>query len=486
MSFLRKNWLLVAILFLGLFLRSYRALTLFMYAHDQDLAAWIVSDILGGHLRLIGQETSVGGVFIGGLYYYILIPFYVLFGMSPVGGLVLSIVLSVVSIGSYYWVFKTIFNRQVGLIVAFMYSASFLIVMTDREAVPTMPVMLWAVWFLYGLWQILEGKQKQGYILMGILIGLIWHLNLGLLVLGSLIPVAFLLSRERDWKAMFTGMAVTLTVSLPLILFEVKHGFIQARAILGSLGAEETLVVGHWAKFDRVMQLVVKNVYRLLGTDVLPIKQILVIGFVVVLLIYLVKMSVVEWRLGVIVALWIGVYIGFFTFNSINLSEYYLNGMVPAYLLIVGVGLAELEKRGKWLMWVLVGLFVVINTNKFMSIDINRSGYLERRAIVVEIKRDAKMHNYPCVAVSYITKPGYELGYRYLFRIEGMHVNQPSSEAPVYTIVFPHSMVDQIDKSIGALGLIYPDYEKYTNEGVAESCSGENANLTDPMFGYLD
>lgn len=486
MSFLRKNWILIAILFLGLFLRSYKSLTLFMYGHDQDLAAWIVNDILSGHMRLIGQETSVGGVFIGGLYYYTLVPFYVLFGMSPVGGLALSIVLSGVAIVSYYWVFKTIFNKQVGLVVALMYSASFLIVMTDREAVPTMPVMLWSTWFLYGLWQILEGRQKRGFVLIGVLVGLIWHLNLGLLVLGSLIPVVFFLSRMRDWKAMFTGVIVAIVTSLPLILFEVKHGFIQLKAILGSLEAKETLAVSHWAKFDRVMQLVVKNVYGLLGTDVLPMKQILVFGLVVGLLIYSIKKRMIERKLGVVVGLWIGIYIAFFTFNSINLSEYYLNGMVPAYLLIVGVGLAKLLEKSPWLVWILMGLFVVVNVNKFMSINVNRSGYLDRRAVVAEIKKDAEVHDYPCVAVSYITKPGYELGYRYLFRIEEMHVNQPSSEAPVYTIVFPHSMVDRIDKSIGALGLIYPDYGKYTAEGVAESCSGENANLTDPMFGYLD
>jgi len=307
---------------------------------------------------------------------------------------------------------------------------------------------------------------------------------LGLIILASLAPAAFLMSKKRDWKAFFWGIGSALVVSLPLVLFEVKHGFGQVKAISNSLsgGAGGAL----YDKYDRVMQLTVKNVYRLFGTDVLPIDQKLIFGGLLLLLVLLVYMKAIEWRLGVVVGMWIGIYIGFFTFNSINLSEYYLNGMVPAYLSVVGIGLAELFKRARWLGWILVGLFIVVNVNKFMSIDVNRSGYLERRAIVIEIKRDAEIHNYPCLAVSYITKPGYELGYRYLFRVEGMHVNQPSSGSPVYTIVFPHSMVDQIDKSIGALGLIYPDYEKYTNEGVAESCSGENANLTDPMFGYLD
>jgi hypothetical protein len=77
------------------------------------------------------------------------------------------------------------------------------------------------------------------------------------------------------------------------------------------------------------------------------------------------------------------------------------------------------------------------------------------------------------------------LGYRYLFYLEDMHVNNPSSGSPVYTIVFPHSMVDHIDKAFGALGLIYPDYTKYALTAVTESCSGENSNITDPLFGYI-
>jgi len=88
------------------------------------------------------------------------------------------------------------------------------------------------------------------------------------------------------------------------------------------------------------------------------------------------------------------------------------------------------------------------------------------------------------VSVSFITNPGYELGYRYIFYLNNLHVNQPSSGSPVYTIVFPHTKVDRIDKSFGALGLILPDYEKYTEKEVNESCSGSNENLTDPMFGF--
>ncbi|MDO8657992.1 MAG: hypothetical protein Q7K55_04580, partial [Candidatus Levybacteria bacterium] len=65
--------LLILILLLGLFFRIYKLEIFYPWGHDQDLFAWIAKDILiDGHFRLIGQETSIIGVFIGPLFYYLI------------------------------------------------------------------------------------------------------------------------------------------------------------------------------------------------------------------------------------------------------------------------------------------------------------------------------------------------------------------------------------------------------------------------------
>lgn len=84
-----KNFktLLLLILLLGFLLRTFGAAERFNFGHDHDLAGFIVKDIVvDKHIRLIGQETSTKGVIIGPLYYYLLIPFYLLAGMDPIGG----------------------------------------------------------------------------------------------------------------------------------------------------------------------------------------------------------------------------------------------------------------------------------------------------------------------------------------------------------------------------------------------------------------
>ena len=73
---MKSKILLFLVLILGLLTRSYQLRERFGYTHDNDLAGWIVKDIVvDRHLRLIGQLTSSPGIFIGPLFYYLQIPF---------------------------------------------------------------------------------------------------------------------------------------------------------------------------------------------------------------------------------------------------------------------------------------------------------------------------------------------------------------------------------------------------------------------------
>src|SRR3989344_6814709 len=102
-KFIKSNWQIILIVVVGLFLRVYKYDQLFGYNHDNDLAGWIVKDIVvDKHLRLIGQETSTQGIFIGGLFYYLQVPFYLLFKMDPVGVTLLGALLGVIYVTGIY------------------------------------------------------------------------------------------------------------------------------------------------------------------------------------------------------------------------------------------------------------------------------------------------------------------------------------------------------------------------------------------------
>lgn len=483
MKIIKKlNWILVAIVVLGICVRIFKFQELFYYAHDQDLIGWFVRDVLENHhLRLIGQETSQHGVFIGALFYYLTIPFYLLFRMDPIGGVFLSLIIAVSAIVSIYFVLRKIWGKNVGYIGSFIYAFSFTISFTDREVVPTTPAMLWSVWMLWAIHLVKLGNQKYGFLLAAVLTGFIWHINMALALTAPLIILALIFSRKRI-QVKFALLAVVLgvIVNIPFILFEIKSGFSQLQSMFGSV--ETTQEFNFMANLDRTMQLAYKNADALF-TNSARLTTLWVLMVTAGVLCFK-KILSRSWL--VIFVAWIGIFILFFSRNQINISEYYLNGFNIVWIAIVSIGVAALwsNKKTKFLAILMIAAFAIFQLNRFGSITINKSGYVERKQIVNFIARDAKENGYPCVSVSYVVSPGRDLGYRYLFFLEGLHVNQPKSGAPVYTIVYPHTLVNRMDKTFGDLGLVLPDYSRYNKEDIEVSCSGENANLTDPMFGF--
>jgi len=484
-----SKWVLVVILALGLLLRVYNARETFLYGHDQDLAGWIIKDILvNHHPRLIGQLTSTDGIFIGPIFYYFLIPFYLLTKMDPIGGVLAVSVLGVATIASYYFVFSKVFGKVAGMLAGLIYAVSYYMVFNDREVVPTMPVMLWSVWYFWALNLLLKGK-RLGYLVSGLLLGLIWHINMSLILVTPLIPLSVFFSKKKiSWRGVVRAVAAFVVLSIPLIVFELRHSFPQVQAFISALTTNQKDIVSGADKFNRVLQLLNKNAHSFL-TSPLPISHWAATLFFWGGLFYLWSKKIIDKRLAIVMIAWIGLFIVFFAGYSKIVSEYYLNGVMVIWLGTLTLTISLLLSRKKTVVigLALLSFFVAGNLYRIFTRPLNKSGYLERKALVREIKRDAQEKGYPCVAVSYITKPGYELGYRYLFYIQGMHVNRPESQSPVYTIVFPlDDVLFPVHKTFGALGLIYPDYKRYTKEGVAQSCSGQNQNLEDSMFGYTE
>lgn len=492
MKFVRSNWKIALILSVGLFLRVYKPIAFFSYGHDQDLAGWMIKDILvNHHIRLIGQETSSGGVFIGPLFYYLQIPFFWLTRMEPTGPILLVTLLGTFSVFSIYYVFKKVWNKNVGLISSLLYATSVFIIFTDRETVPTMPAMLWTIWFFYSIWNLLKGNQKY-YILLSILLGLAWHFNLALVLLTPLILVVQLLSKKKiDLKYLFIGIASAIILMSPFFVFEARHGYIQTKAIYSSFTTQKDFIPGTskgFGKWDRTFQLVKANTNHILWSFSGPIPGNFTFYLLADSFLFLVYKKILSREISLIFFLWGLLFVAFFSLNSLNISEYYINGMNVIWIAITALVLDHFSKSKnlKIIVYAILILSVFFNLRDYTRRESNRIGYLQKKGMVTEIKEDSIKHGYPCVSVSYITSPGNELGYRYLFWLAKLHVNQPKSFSPVYTIVFPLSKVDSIDKTFGALGLIYPEYKKYNQKDVDESCSGMDSNVTDPMFGYTE
>lgn len=493
-KFLSKKevlFLLLIIICIAIFFRAYKAYERFEYAHDGDIYSWIVKDIVvNKHFRLIGQETSQTGVFIGPLFYYSLVPYFLAFDMRPTGAILFGIVLSIGTILSYFYIFKKLINEWAGLVAAFLQSVLLTRVLHDRWIVPTNTTFIWEIWFFYAVLNIAKGNFFYLPIL-GFLIGLVWHISLveAPVVLSAVIAF-FLAKKVPTKKQLFKTLIAFLIPSVPLFLFEFRHGFTQLKAVLGSLLANpEGVTLGK--KLLLVLTHINSNINSLsfYPNAVNTPFNLLAPTLLLSILFTLYFKKFISKKVLIIILTWIFFVIAFFSFSSKMISEYYFSNIETIFLIIIIFGLSYIL-RFKIVGFISVSLFLsilLINNLKILIdiADFANFGYKERQEVTRYIIEDSKKRGFPCVGISYITTPGNQFGFRYMFYINNLKITKPSPEVPVYNIVLPFDLSKkEINYKSGLIGVIVPKGNDYKN--IDEICSGKDLNISEPLWGYVE
>lgn len=479
------------ILLIALFFRTYKVIDRFEFAVDGDLYSWIVKDILiNHHLRLIGQLTTASGIFIGAAWYYLITPFFLLTNMYPTAAIIPTTIIGILTVFSYYLVFSKLFNIKVGLIASFLYGVLLSNVQFDRRVVPSTPTNLWVVWYFYTIISIARGNYHI-LPLLGILIGLIWHIHIALIPALIAVPAAFLVAKKLPTKKqLFTFLIALFITSLPLILFETRHNFQQTVSLYNNFVAKNEGATGFF-KFQQVTDMLAKNINTLF---LMPQSFKFTNNFLFVLLflisaLFLVKIKVLSIKDLIPLYIWILGVILFFWLSSSPISEYYFANIEIIFLTIASLFLYLIYKKsqlGKFLVLSIFGLVLIKNTYFLITQNYYHKGYAEKKAIVKSIVVDMKARGFPCIGVSYITALGENVGFRYLFYLNDVHLIHPSFDIPVYNIFIPDELAqEEIKQKFGHIGLATPTTIP-SRETIEKSCQTPDTNLTDPMLGYVD
>lgn len=487
--------ILLLILSLGLLFRIYKLEIFYPWGHDQDLFAWIAKDmIIDHHFRLIGQETSVTGVFIGPIFYYLVAISFAIFNMNPLSAAVPTVIFSLLTIFSIYFVFSKFFNKTTGLIGAFIYAVSPGIVFLDRWVVPTQPTTLWTIWFLYILLSILKGNYNN-LIPLAILIGLIWHVHIAFIPLLILLPLAFLLlpKKERlikiDVKNIFISVLILFSLLLPLITFEARHDFQQIKGLLAATKEERGDVKG----FDRLIKTFDASGKSLSGIFILnnnslelPLNVTVLLPILLLIgIIYLGQIKQFSRNQTIILESWMIITIFSQFLSKRSISEYYLNNLFIIFIISLAVFLSKLNSMSKKIPIVPIICIGFLSCVTFWLISRADAddGYLQRRLTIEYIKTDANLNKYPCIAINYIeAQKGLPNGYRYLFWLNGLTVITPGNDVPVYNIVTPWTISEkEIAAKFGTFGVILP-----RNKSIDPNiCTAKNRQLL-PLWGFTN
>lgn len=484
MKLILKIILLISIA-LSLFVRAYDFKNRFAYDHDSDLSSWIVKDIVfDKHHRLIGQLTSAPGVFIGSLFYYSLIPFYASTNFDPIGTVAYSWVVGIIGTLSMYYVVSRIHGKKAGIIGTIIYSGSYGIGITERQVVPTMWIFVWTIWFYYSICKLIQ-SDKKSLIYLAILFSLVWHIQFNLASLALIVIGVLVFNLKRfTIRDFILPIVVFVFLSSPLLLFEYRHGFSQIKSILGSVKNEEAVKRTKIEKIENVFRYVSRNVDYLYYERQDKFPEYLLFSLMSIGLIGITITKKIDKKISIVLFTWLGLFIAFFVYHPINLSEYYLNALQIIWIIVPAVLFSKNSKLINLFTILLISLFVIHNISRVVNHVPNRYGYLQKTNLVKFIKSDSSQRGFPCVSISYITDRGYELGYRYLLWYHQVKTAKIDNSVPVYSIVFPLSRVNKVDHTFGSLGLVLPPYQNYSSESVTALCGGSDYNTTESMFGF--
>jgi 4-amino-4-deoxy-L-arabinose transferase-like glycosyltransferase len=478
---------------IALVLRVYNYDKAFLFAHDQDLYSWIAKDIvINKHLRSVGQITSVDGVFIGPLYYYVMALSYWLSGMNPLSAVVPTTIIGLLTVVSFYFLGKKYFSKQIGLIMAFIYAISFGAAWYDRWSVPTEPAILWTVWFIYVILGIYR-KNLKLLPLYGLLAALTYHIHIALVPILPIPIVAYFISggkfvdnlKKIKIKKVLIALLVFMIVSSPFWVFELRHNFSQVKSVIIASKKDLGNPTG-WPKLAKVINASSIEMQQrfFIGQSIKPIWLMWIFWILMIVVVF--KFKKIKGKELILLLMWI-LLIAWAQFTSKRIvSEYYFTNYMAIFILISALFL-DIFWKNRYLKLMILGggfFYLAINLKWMIKItnQINDS-YYYRKQLVEYIKADQKNNGYPCIGVNYISAKGDAVGFRYLWWYEGIKAIKPGPNVPTYNIVNPWEISgDEVNEKFGRFGVILPTRkEASTNEW----CEMKE-NQLDQLLGYTE
>lgn len=425
-------FLLVFILLLGAFLRLYRidGYMTFLGDEGRDALVWLRM-VRNGKFTLIGPQTSIGNMYLGPLYYYLMLPFYLLFGLSPLGPSVGVALLGVATIFLIWKIGQQWFGEIAGLTAALLYAISPVVITYSHSSWNPNIMPFFALLTIWGIWQFWDKNKFIWLPAIGITLSFCLQSHyLGLL----LIPVVGLFwgvrgfgeFRGKDKKdkgnrgfwgysAFYLLLLLFLTL-VPLVWFDLRHNFINTKAFYQFFSVRQTTV--NFKAYKAIPNL--WPLWQMMVTRLLAAKEIiwgrwLAAGILIGLLISLLSQGLAFFKRPGLMLIGVWVLVGLFGMGLYkqHIYDHYFGFMFPAAFLLAGFLLETLwsnKKLGKF--GVLGFLFLAFWFNlKNLPLKYPPNYQMAKvREVDQKIIQETKGQSFN---FALIAKQNYEAGYEY-------------------------------------------------------------------------
>ncbi len=225
---------------------------------DEGRDVLVVKHMIVDHkLTLLGPTASVGGFFLGPIYYYFMLPFLWAWNLNPVGPAIMVALFGIATVFLVFKVGKEVVNSWVGLIAASLYALSPVVITYSRSSWNPNLVPFFSLLLMYLLWLVIEKKRTSYLIWIGIVLGIGIQLHYLFLFLFVVTGIWFIfhnkeISMLRSVPLVFIGFLIGYS---PFLAFELRHGFPNTQSILRFVlaGKDTGFAPGFLATVDDVL-----------------------------------------------------------------------------------------------------------------------------------------------------------------------------------------------------------------------------------------
>ena len=239
-----SNWVLILIILIGSFFRLYRIGDYMEFLGDQGRDVFIIRDLFRhGNLFFIGPQTSIGNMYLGPWFYYLIAPALFIAHYNPVGPAIFIALINIATIYLIYFVAKKWFSRPVGLISSFLFAISPVVIKYSNFIWNPNIMPFFALLFIYFFFEAILQKKYKYFIYAALafimvinshylglallpLPGIFWLINLYKLIKTKSTQLKSFLSNT------FIAFFVFILSLTPQILFDLKHQGQNIKALI--------------------------------------------------------------------------------------------------------------------------------------------------------------------------------------------------------------------------------------------------------------
>ena len=380
MKFIKKHQLefilILVLLALTLFLRIYKIDAYMTFLGDEGRDALMIKRILTtGDIPLLGPPTSVGNMYLGPLYYYMMAIAMAIFWLNPLAAAVMVALIGTAAVGLIYYFARNWFGKTPAFIAAFLYAISPVNIIYSRSSWNPNPAPFFALLSIAGVYWARTKKNFLYFIITGGALAFAVQMHYLALIL---LPIAGVLwmyelfsyfQKKIDYKYFWTGtlgaIGTFLVLMSPLIIFDLNpnHPWMNTRAILTFFSDRQTTVnLNFLNTLGRIPTLYFET---LVGRYAAGQVQILawIVGLLILIPVgfffYRLMKKHFDWPLFVLSS-WILIGIAGLSLYKQTIYDHYLGFINPVVYLLLGACWYLASRLPRRLMAVVGGLWILV------------------------------------------------------------------------------------------------------------------------------